>query len=351
MAGRARLAEPARSQVVRQEGAATTAQLVEGGVGQRTVARRVASGRWQRLHRGVVVLQSGPVRRRQRAHAALLAAGAGAAMSHRSAAYVHGFVAAPGPVLVVSVPAARAVGPHAGVRVRRRAAAPRPRGRLPCVGPEDTLLDLLHEAPGEDAAVGLTCDAVRAGVRPEAVLAAARERAVLRHRDLLRAVLGDPSLGVESPLEHRYVRDVERPHGLPRSAGQVRQRVAGRWIRSDRAYPGVRVELDGALAHPFAATDADVWRDNAVLLASGDVTLRYRWRHVAAGPCAVARQVAAALTARGLQVTVRACRRCPPCGEGAESPSAPAAPAGVTPWEVPPAHVGGWRQSARSPGR
>lgn len=315
------LTEPARSQVVRQEGAATTAQLAAGGVGPRTVARRVDAGRWQRLHRGVVVLQSGPVRWRQRAHAALLAAGPGAALSHRSAAYVHGITTAPGPRLVVSVPAARAVGPHAGVHVRRRTTVPPAWGRLRCVGPEDTLLDLVHEAADEDEAVGLTCDAVRAGVRPDVVLAAARERAALSHRALLRAVLGDPSLGVESPLEHRYVRDVERLHGLPRSAGQVRQRVGGRWIRTDRAYPGVRVELDGALAHPFATTDADVWRDNAVLLATGDVTLRYRWRHVVTEPCAVAHQVAAALTARGLPVTVRPCGRCPPARDAAHRPT------------------------------
>ncbi|QCB95509.1 hypothetical protein E5225_17235 [Cellulomonas shaoxiangyii] len=305
------LAEPVRSLVVRQEGAATTAQLGAGGVPARTVARRVRSGRWQRVHRGVVVLQSGPLRWRQRAHAALLAAGAGAALSHASAAYLHGFVAAPGPSVVVSVPAERAVRPQRGVQVRRRGRVPRAWGRLRCVGPEDTLLDLVHEAPDEDAAVALACDAVRAGVRPDVVLVVAGERAVLRHRALVRAVLGDPSLGVESPLEHRYVRDVERRHGLPRSAGQVRQRVGGRWIRSDRAYPGVRVELDGQLAHPFAATDADVWRDNAVLLASADITLRYRWRHVVATPCRVAHQVAAALTTRGHPVTLRRCPRCP----------------------------------------
>ncbi|QGQ20765.1 hypothetical protein GC089_18170 [Cellulomonas sp. JZ18] len=178
------------------------------------------------------------------------------------------------------------------------------------MGPEDTVLDLVHEAADEDAAVAVTCEAVRAGVRPAVVLAAAAERAVLRHRALVRALLGDPTLGVESPLEHRYVRDVERRHGLPRSAGQVRTRVEDRWIRSDRVYPGVRVELDGALAHPFAATDSDVWRDNAVRVQEGDVTLRYRWHHVVTTPCAVARQVASALAVRGTAVDLRACPRC-----------------------------------------
>ena len=52
------------------------------------------------------------------------------------------------------------------------------------------------------------------------------------------------------------------------------------WIRADCVYRGlgVRVELDGALAHPRGRTDADTWRDNAVVLERGEVTLRYRWR-------------------------------------------------------------------------
>ncbi|WP_196250762.1 type IV toxin-antitoxin system AbiEi family antitoxin domain-containing protein [Cellulomonas sp. JZ18] len=118
------LPEPVRSLVVQQEGTATTAQLVAGGVPARTVARRVRCGRWQRLHRGVVVLQSGPVRWRQRAHGALLAAGPGSALSHASAAYLHGFRATPGRSVVVSVPAERVVRPHAGLVVRRRRRVP-----------------------------------------------------------------------------------------------------------------------------------------------------------------------------------------------------------------------------------
>lgn len=61
----------------------------------------------------------------------------------------------------------------------------------------------------------------------------------------------------------------------------------------------MRVELDGRLAHPFGRTDADVWRDNAVVLAHAELTLRYRWAHVAVAPCRTARQVAGALRAGG----------------------------------------------------
>src|SRR5660397_296717 len=68
---------------------------------------------------------------------------------------------------------------------------------------------------------------------------------------------------------------------------RVRERVRGYWIRSDCWYEGygLRVELDGELAHPGRATHRDVLRDNDVLLMTGDLTLRYRWWHTLAGAC------------------------------------------------------------------
>ncbi len=70
----------------------------------------------------------------------------------------------------------------------------------------------------------------------------------------------------------------------------------------------MRCELDGELAHPGGRTDSDTWRDNAVLIERGDITLRYRWGHVALTPCATAAQVAAALRLRGWRGAPRACK-------------------------------------------
>ena len=306
------LPDPVRSVVLRHAGAATVAQLAAAGVPGRTVRDRVSAGRWQRPFRGVVVLQSGTLSWWQTAHAALLAAGPGAALSHVSAAYVHGVVRVPGDAVVVSVPVPRTVRPQHGLRVRRRRVMPHASGRLRTIDVVETVLDLLDEAVDEDTGVAVVTEAVRLGVAPAVVLHRAEQRRTLRHRALVRAVLGDPTLGVESPLEHRYVRDVERRHGLPRTVGQVRQRVDGRWIRADRVHPGlrVRIELDGRLGHPGGTTDRDVWRDNAVLVEHDDLTLRYRWSHVTGRPCAVAAQVAAALTRAGCLTTVT---RCPDC--------------------------------------
>lgn len=291
----------ARSQAVRQDAVATTAQLVSWGVSNDSIERRVAAGHWQRVFRGVVALQSGQLSWRQRARAALLYAGPGAALSHRSAAFARGVLPAPGPVVHVTVPHQRTVRAQPGLVMHRTRHMPWAGGALRAVDEEEAVLGLAAGTATEDELVGLVCDAVRGGARPDVLMRRIAARPRIRHRQLLEAVLGAVGEGIESPLEHRYRRDVERAHGLPCAVAQRRERVGGRWIRADRVYAGlgVRAELDGQLAHPFAATDDDVWRDNAVVLTCGDITLRYRWRHVVAAPCDVAQQVADALRARG----------------------------------------------------
>ncbi len=308
----------ARRAAVRQDAVATTAQLVAWGISHDTVERRVRSGHWQRLHPAVIALQSGPVTWRQRARAALLYCGAGAALSHASAAYLHGVLPSPGRQIHVAVPHSRKVRAQPGLVVHRRRRMPWAGGGLPAVEADEAVIELAVLARGDDEFVGLLCDAVRAGISPIALAHRAGEHRRLRKRGLLMAMLGEVADGVESPLENRYRRDVERAHGLPRARAQKRERIGRLWIRADRVYEGLglRVELDGQLAHPFGTTDDDVWRDNAVLLASGDVTLRYRWRHVALTPCEAAAQVLAALRARGWRGSPHPCGpACPLAGQ------------------------------------
>lgn len=117
--------------------------------------------------------------------------------------------------------------------------------------------------------------------------------------------------GIQSPLERRYLKDVERPHGLPRGA---RNRVEGR--RGHRRYRDVRyrrfrvvVELDGRAAHPEHDRERDDLRDNE-LAERGEQTLRYGWRSVTGRRCQVALQVAGLLARNGWAGVAT------PCGEG-----------------------------------
>ena len=295
------------------DGVLTRAQLRAAGADDAWITRQVGSGAWQRLYRGVFATFSGPVPWTTRASGALAYAGAGAALSHDAAARVLGFTGRQPRVFDVTVPESRRVTPVEGIVVHRRATMPavggRPRHTL---GP-DTVLDLVSAARTVDDAVGWVCAAARADVSPTAVARAAVGRGPFVGRALLLELVAEVSAGIESPLERRYHRDVEHRHGLPRASLQHREVVGGLWIRADCVYEGLgtRVELDGWLGHPGGRTDADTWRDNAVLLARGDLTLRYRWRHVAVRPCATAAQVAAALAARGSTTRAHPCgRRC-----------------------------------------
>lgn len=284
-------------------------QLVSLGADHEWISRQVRGRRWQRLHRGVLVTYTGAPTWPSRAWGALLYAGAGALLSHDTAAALHGIRRQATDPVHVTIPEVRRVSPTDGVVLHRRTSAPEIVGRPRRTAPGDTVLDVVASARSVDDAVGWLTDAARAHVHPSLVLAALDRRPHVRRAGLLRDLLTEVGEGVESPLERRYRRDVERPHRLPASSMQVSHLVEGRWIRADVLYRGfgVRVELDGALAHPGGRTDTDTWRDNAVLLARGDLTLRYRWRHVAVTPCSTAAQVAVALRGRGWTGLPRRC--------------------------------------------
>ncbi len=121
-------------------------------------------------------------------------------------------------------------------------------------------------------------------------------------------MLEDVGDGAESPLEVRYLRDVERAHALPVGHRQVSISTG---TRSDVGYLNqfVLVELDGRLGHDGAAAWRDWSRDNKHALAN-HITLRYGWQDVVHRPCVVASQVADALIRGGWSGTPRRCRSC-----------------------------------------
>lgn len=294
----------------RQDGVVTVTQCVDLGLSADAVERRARSGQWRRLQRGVYLTHGGPSTFRTDARAALLLAGPGAALSHRSAAFVHEFVGSAPRLVEISVPWRRRVTAGREVVVRRRRELEvTARAGFHLTSRGATVLDLLDQARSTDDAVALLTAAVRAGAHPEEVLDELGRRSRAGHRGLVLELLGEVVDGVESTMELRYLRDVERRHGLPRSTRQVAQLVGGRSIRADAVYVGlgVRVELDGQLAHPGGRTDADTWRDNAVLVELAEFTLRYRWHHVRVAPCRTAAQVTGALRSRGWRGTPRPC--------------------------------------------
>ncbi|MEA5054430.1 MAG: hypothetical protein VB093_13415, partial [Propionicimonas sp.] len=107
----------------------------------------------------------------------------------------------------------------------------------------------------------------------------------------------------------RYLRDVERAHGLPPSKRQQGplEKQTDVWYEEY----GLIVELDGRPYHDGVAAWNDLDRDNKHRLKA-QFTLRYVWEPVAVRPCQVMREVVAALHQQGWPGRPHPCPRCAP---------------------------------------
>ena len=149
------------------------------------------------------------------------------------------------------------------------------------------MFDLIELALNFDDACGWITRAVGRRLSTEKKLRAAMSaRKKMRWRAELGDVLAAAGDGIHSVLEYRYLRDVERAHGLPRSRHQVRVVIDGKAAYRDAYYDEYQlaVELDGRLAHP----DDERWRDNQrdnKAGARGIQTTRYGWRDVYGHAC------------------------------------------------------------------
>lgn len=294
-----------------QSGLVTRRQALASGLSRKAIEWRLARGRWTVQHPGVYLTTPGRDDWELRAVAALLYAGSGAVLCGRSAGHVWGLVKPEPATIEVAVPARRLVRPQQGllvVRGRHTVERTHPTEWPHRLDAPHTVWDL---SAGQelDRAVALAAKAVDLGITTtERLRATLQDRTRHRHRVVLLEALTDVEAGAESPAEVRYVRDVERAHGLP--AGTV-QKPTGDGRRRDVEYEelGVIVEVDGRLAHDgWAARQRDGRRDRKALV-SGRVTVRCHWTDLVSGPCELAADVAAILEERGWPGEPRPCRR------------------------------------------
>lgn len=308
-----------------QAGVADRSQALRSGVSRNVVRRRLGSGQWQRLHRGVYATFSGPRPRDAQLWAALLRAGPGATLSHHTAAELQGLIDSPTDQIHVTVPATRNPARQrkiTGLVIHRSCridAARHPVLSPPRTRVEDTVLDLVEAAHDFDEAFAWISRAVgRRRTTAQLLAAAVAARKKMRWRAELAAALTDAADGVHSLLERRYVTGVERAHGLPRAARQVRRRHGADGTRStyiDNLYVeyDTCVEVDGNVAHPADQRWRDIRRDNANT-ASGSATLRFSWTDITQHPCQAATLVADTLRRRGWQGPLRPCSPSCPAG-------------------------------------
>jgi hypothetical protein len=174
---------------------------------------------------------------------------------------------------------------------------------------EDIVLDLAQQAEHFDSAFNMACTACRKRLTtPTKLRDAMARRGKMRWRSELTVALADIGSGVHSLLEYRYVRRVERPHGLPRATRQAKLVLGGANCYLDALYGEycLGVELEGRQAHPDERRWLDIRRDNGAA-ATGLTILRYGWAEVTGRPCATAAEIGAALRSRGWEGALRPC--------------------------------------------
>jgi very-short-patch-repair endonuclease len=296
----------------RQSGVVTRQQALGAGLASTAVANQLRSRRWQQLQRGVYACYTGRPARDAELWAAVLRAGDGAALSYRTAAELYGLDRAASGLIHVTVPAGRRASIVRGgvVHFSRRLEQTRhpallpPRTRI-----DDTVLDLVLISATFNEAFDWVCRAVgRRLTTPARLTAALQARSKVRWRTDLLAALADVGDGAQSNLELRYVRNVERAHGLPAAQRQAKIVTGNRTRYVDNLYEEAKlaVELDGRAAHPPEQRWDDSHRDNEHA-SVGIMTVRYNWADVNYRACTVAAQVGELLQMRGTSVRLRRC--------------------------------------------
>jgi hypothetical protein len=300
----------------RQSGVIAAWQSESVGLDRRRAEVLVRHGRWQRLYYGVYASFTGKPPRDAVLWAAVLRAGPESILSHETAAEVDGLLDKPSKLLHVTIPQSQRLRPIAGFAIHRSTRALE--GRGPWLLPprtmiEETVLDLAQEAVTFDDVISLLARACQRRLTFPVLLEQRVEmRGRMRWRAEILHALQDVADGVESPLEYRYLRDIERAHSLPAGKRQAHAMQGGRGVRRDVFYReyGVVVELDGKLSHAERRVQ-DNRRDNAAT-ACGLVTLRYGWADVTERACATAAEVGATLGGRGWPGPLGTCRHCGP---------------------------------------
>ena len=243
----------------RQHGLITAEQSIAAGISVDTRKRRVQAGRWIRIAPGVFAVAGTPVTSRQRALAAVLAAGPGAVCSHTTAAALYGLSGCPFRAVEITVPRGRS---HRSRLASVHEAMDLPRGDMttvdgiPVTRPARTIVDLASRVPRavledavDDALVRRLTTVTRLSERLDALSGPGRRRSVVLRQILSCWESGElPDQVAEARLLRRLV-----AHGLPSPAVQYEVRdPQGRFVaRPDLAYPDARVavELNGFRWH------------------------------------------------------------------------------------------------------
>jgi very-short-patch-repair endonuclease len=289
---------------LQQHGVVTRTQLLAAGVSRRSVDGRLRANRLRPLHRGVYLV--GPLLPgRGREMAAALACGAGAVVSHRSAAVLWELLPPVGDSCPVDVTVqGRDGGRRKGIRPHK----------VPDLKPEDvaavhgipvttpvrTIVDLASAVSARELEQALAQAERRQLVTLEELRVLVDRRPGRTGTPALRALLqhhGSPA-PTRSEAEERYLALIRRAK-LPTPEANVV--LGGHELDFLWRSEGIAVEVDGFAFHSSRSQFERDRRRDAELLAGGIQVIRVTWRQIEAEPYAVLACLAQALARAGLR--------------------------------------------------
>src|SRR3954467_14461173 len=255
----------------RQRGVASRAQLVRIGASDDGIDRRIRAGRLHVIHRGVYAVGRRHLSREARYVAALLFAGDGAVLSHRSAADVWELRSPKEPRIDVTVPLDRRGDPS--VTIHRDAIdriETTTRNGMQVTKPLRTLLDLATAVDDKELERAIRQAVYRRLTTTARLAEAVQERPGHRGTKAMKKALinlGEAPGRTRSELEEKFPRFLKK-HDLPMPELNVEMNVRGRRIEADCVWHDQRliVELDGRDAHDSTpAFESDRARDSALM--------------------------------------------------------------------------------------
>jgi very-short-patch-repair endonuclease len=278
----------------RQDNVISGDQLRAAGLGRGAITHRIKAGTMQRLYVGVYLLGAAPPTPMARARAAVIACGANAVASHRSAACLYGLLPYPGGDVHVTV-VARNQAPREGIRRHRVAHLPRQDARtmsgLRITSVARTICDLAATESARDTEQAFQEALYRDIVTDTALEAVLECEPRRRGAPVIRSLIRDPRL-TRSERERRLLRLIDQAQ-LPKPLANVP--LNG--YKADIYWPkyNLVVEFDGWRAHGHRLAFESNRKRDQILLAAGIRTLRVTDRQLEDEPIAVTARIAQAL--------------------------------------------------------
>jgi len=270
---------------VAQHGRVSRSQLIELGLERWEISYRLQLGRLHPIHRGVYAVGHRVVSKEARWMAAVMAIGAGAALSHGSAAGLWGLLHPANARIDVTAP--RKVRAPPGVTAHRSTLPTDEitvERDIPVTTVPRTLLDLATVLTPRQVERAIEQAEVRRLHDPLSLSDLVERYPGRRGTGVVKAILEEGRLGAtitRSELEERFLAFLET-QSLPSPELNVPIELRGSWIEADCVWRRQRVivELDGHASHATAgAFERDRARDRT-LQAAGWRPVRVTWRHL-----------------------------------------------------------------------